>query len=152
MTDKQRELFNDLFTRYGHRAEQVDRTMYLHFYNPEDTKELKRLAEHDKRAEQDIRDLYEMIDKLQVYRLGIAERYQELSTTPTTPGIELKREKNYWQNKVYYYLIEYHKLVGSGDKVQDNSTKYEGKDRHLAIKAFKDYQRKHPGIEAISNI
>lgn len=147
---------NELLKAYldkGHNSDHsYQATLHVTLYDPEKTTDKSFLLNRDKWASDDIQRLEEYIKVLKAYRQAIAERYQELETQPTIPVVTLKREKNYYSNKVFYYLIISRKYVNSGEMQQVSSTKYAGTDRKKAIDDFNSYVKSHPGIEAIKDI
>ena len=136
----------------SYRPGQLDRTHYIHYLDPDDMESADRILYYDKRTLEDIKTLEKEIETLKEYRLLLAERYNLLETAPTAPVITLKREKSYYENKVYYYLIESKKYLETGKEVQVNSTKYPGAERKQAINAYNEYVKAHPGIIAVMDI
>lgn len=153
MTDIQQQLFNELFTRYGSPCkDSADKTIYLHFYHPEQLDKITDVARYDKRAEQDIKDLENYIEKIKVYRLALAERYNYITTAPITPVIELKRYKSYSTKKVTYSVNIYNRDLNTGKDILVSSNCYPGTDRKKAIEQFDNYISTHPGIITIKDI
>ena len=99
-----------------------------------------------------IKDLEQEIEMLKEYRLLLSDRYNYLESATTVPVIILKREKSYYENKVYYYLIEYKRILDTGKDIQVSSKKYPGSERKQAIADFNSYIKGHPGIIAEKDI
>lgn len=149
MTQKQKERLYSVF-RWNNDSETKETRS--HFTKPETVTDLNRIAMLDKWANDDIKRLEEQIELLKIYRLGLAEQYNFLTTASTFPVVELKREKSYYENKVYYYLITYDALIDTDQQTNYKSVKYSGKERKQAIEAYEEYKKAHPGIKAILNI
>lgn len=62
--------------------------------------------------------------------------------------VTLKRER---RDSVTYFLYT-EKVYEDGTSQMLKSDRYEGKDRHKAIKAFRDMRKEFPGYEYIENI
>ena len=69
---------------------------------------------------------------------------------PSKQSIELQRYKSYYGNVEFY--IRHWTTYSDGTKTETETEKFSGKERHLAIKRFKELQKQFPGIEAKSNI
>ena len=155
--------FIELFkhAKYGSYSDTYDKGLRVHIYDPGRIFEEKQLKLYDEWAEKDIKDLEEMLVILKDYRQVLAGRFSELATSATIPVIRLHRQRDFWKDhKVFYYLQEITRYLDSPDQkngtsytdVVINTTKYAGSDRRDAIKAFNDYKKAHPGIEAILDI
>ncbi len=136
MTDKQQELFKELFTKYGSYLEEYNtKTIYLHAEHPN---KIKTTAEIEKRIDQvnkDITMLNNYIEMLQAYNISLVERYNFLCCCNYTKIIRLKREKRY-NNKVFYFLCEIMRNDETGQEELTNCIKYSGTERAAAIKEF----------------
>lgn len=100
-----------------------------------------------------IRQCEAMIEQLRNYQTMIYERVQELSTAPYYHRVTLLRERRYYEKKVYYHLIVEKVFTVPGIRpVEIQRTNYPGTERREALKAFADYQKTHPGIEAVLDI
>ena len=124
-----------------------------YFGNPEKLDDKKRIVDYDKSAAETIEECRKAIETLTAYRIALAERYNEIATTPTVPVVKLTREHGYYRDtKVYYYLRTYSRNVNTGKEIETSSTAYNGTERHQAIKDFESYIKAHPGIIAEKNI
>lgn len=136
-----------------------NRVMYC---DPRTIYEPDRLKMYDKWSADNIERLTVELALLKDYRAAIVERFGELLTAATVPVIRLKRHKDSYTNKVFYYLEEITRYLdepNTQNRVKtpytdriDNSTKYEGKARREALQAFEAYKKAHPGIIAILDI
>lgn len=154
MTEEQREIMSRHFRKYGQPADTCDDRVNVWLISPEAIDDVQNAAHYDGHAAGYIKRLEAEIDFLKVYRLAMAERYQKLATTPTTPVIELKRDRRF-DGKVFYRLTLYSRRCTDGKLVKqsdDINQTFEGKERHKAIAAFNAYLKSHPGIEAIKAI
>lgn len=121
--------------------------------DPKTIDDLDRAVYWGNSAAQYIKDCEGMINQLKQYQQKIYERVQELETAPYHHRLTLHREKRYYQNKVFYYLIVEKVFDSPGIKpVEIQRTNYPGTQRRDAIKAFEDYKKSHPGIEAVLDI
>lgn len=152
MTPKQKDALGRLFERYGRKQEDVNQTVNIYLMGPQTVQEMDRLQRQDQSAAQYIERLTELLEGLEAYRIACAERYAYLSTAPTFPGIRLLRQRDYYNNKVFYILATFRKNLETGDILPGESRKYEGKQRWEAIRAYKEYIRQHPGVIAETNI
>lgn len=150
------------FQRYGSYADNAQYTHHVTYHDPRTLYEAAQIAHYDKWTAEKILDLEKEIASLKEYRAALAERYSELLTAATVPVIKLKRHKDSYTNKVFYYLEEITRYLDEPDNRSyvktpytdriDNSTKYEGKARREALQAFEAYKKAHPGIIAILDI
>lgn len=155
--------FKELFkhARYGSYSESYEKVFRVHIVDPETILETKRIKMYDDWAADHIKDLENTLTILKDYRQVLASRYSEMQTAATIPVIRLRRQRDYWKDhKVFYYLEEIQRYIDQpnlkeGTAYTDNvinSIKYAGSERRDAIKAFNDYKKAHPGIEAILDI
>lgn len=152
MTQTQEKVLQDLFTRYGNPSTECDSKISIYLTAPDALNELNKVLYYDGKAIDYITELENKIEQLKAYRLALAERYNYLATSPTQPVVKLKRERRYYDNKVYYYLITYSRNILDGIETETSSTKYNGQERYKAIAAYKAYIKAHPGIVAEMNI
>lgn len=147
MTDRQQQAFNDLFTKYGSPLkEHITKTIYISCEHPENIDTVSRIMDYDKSASDKIKELQAYIEELQSYRIALSERYNYIETAPTIPVIKLKRERSYYQKKVYYYLTTYSRDLNTNKDTLKESKKYPGTERKQAIQDFNTYIATHPGI------
>jgi hypothetical protein len=156
MTDTLKDVFKR--NRECYSSDSVTHTIRAFYVDPQSVHEPERLKNYDSMAAEDINDLLSEIELLKQYRAAIVERFGELATAATVPVIRLRRRKDSYTNKVFYYLEEITRYLDEPntqsrvktpytDRI-DNSTKYEGKARRDAIQAFEAYKKAHPGIIA----
>ena len=152
MTPTQEKDLQDLFMKYGNPSTESDVRMSIHVIHPDALNELDKVLYYDNKAVDTIKEFECKIEQLKAYRIALSERYNYLATAPTQPVVRLKRERRYYENKVYYFLVTYSRNMLDGSEVQTSSTKYTGQERHKAISDYKAYIKSHPGIIAEMNI
>lgn len=160
MTDALKDLFKR--NRDCYSSDSVTHTIRAFYIDPQSVHEPERLKNYDSMAADDINDLLREIELLKQYRAAIVERFGELATAATVPVIRLRRRKDSYTNKVFYYLEEITRYLDEPDNRSyvktsytdqvDNTTTFEGKARREAISAFEAYKKAHPGIIAVSDI
>ena len=151
MTDEQKQVYEQLFTRYGSPSREAELTVRDYLIKPDTIYDCDRLLRDDKEAQKTIEALENAIEKMNIYRLAIAEQYNKLQTAPVKKIVRLERKKDTYNNKVFYWLLTIDKYE-DGHEEQTSSVKYLGTDRMKAINDFKQYQKEHPGISASMNI
>lgn len=122
--------------------------MYL--LEPKKYNTMERLNDADKNAQEEIKRLSETIEEIKAYRLKLAERAVQLQTMESHIRVSLKREKRY-DNKIYYFLTKERVYSDETIDIMEN-TKYTGKERHKAIKAFEDIKKEFPQWEYVKSI
>lgn len=146
MTELEKQIYDNFFTRYGSASTEAHDTIYVHALRPDQLDKLPDVVRYDKSAADTIARLEKEIDALKIYRRELCNRYNELSTAATVPGVKLIRERRYSEKKVYYKLIFFTHYIDSEKDVVDKTNVFKGINRNEAIKAYNDYVKKHPGI------
>ena len=139
-----------LFSRYGSPSTEANFSRHYYFTRADKIDTAQRIADADKHAAQDIKELEELIIDLKSYRQTLAERYAELETMPYTLRLELEREKRY-DNKVHYY-VRIIKAYEDGSTIKEIDEAYAGTERHEALARFNQLKKERPGIDAVKNI
>ena len=139
-----------LFSRYGSPSTESNFSRHYYFTRADKIDTAQRIADADKHAAQDIKELEELIIDLKSYRQTLAARYAELETMPYTLRLELEREKRY-DNKVHYY-IKLIKVYEDGTAINEISESFAGPERGAALKRFEQLKKERPGIEVVKNI
>ena len=119
-------------------------------YDFENVADINRLKNYDKWALHDIEAAEELIKAAKEYRLKLAARVQELMTMNSHTRATLKRERRY-DGRVFYFLNT-EKVYADGSSLLLENKMYEGKERHTAIKDFKETKKQFPGCEFIEDI
>lgn len=150
MDIKQR--YKDFFTRYGQPSDMSDSSICFYLRRPDTLDSTRQLADYDKEAAEYIEKLEQHIEILKMYRQELCKQYNILLTAATVQGVRLEREWDRWKNKVRYRITWYTHYIDSGKDVTDTFKLFPGKERHIAIKEYKEYVKAHPGILADMDI
>ena len=140
----------ELFTRYGGPSKEAEIKLFTWLNVPETCRSFDDVRRQDDKAARFISECEHLITQLREYRQDLAKRYNDLATMPSTISIELQRYKSYYGNVEFY--IRHWTTYSDGTKTETETEKFSGKERHLAIKRFKELKKQFPGIEAKSNI
>jgi hypothetical protein len=119
---------------------------------PEAIDTTDRAVWYGNQAAQAIASCKAMIARLEEYQQQLYQRVQLLESAPYHLRLTLRRERR-WKEKVLYHLIteRVYDIPGIRPK-EESRTTYPGTERNVAIKAYNEYRRSHPGIEAIKDI
>jgi hypothetical protein len=127
---------------------ETQRTVRFDFYPVNRIGEMERLKRYDNWIAQDIAAAEAAIEEAKAYRLELAKRAAQLEIMQSHTRVTLKRER---RDSVTYYLYT-EKVYEDGTAQMLQNNRYEGKDRHKAIKAFRDMRKAYPGYEYVENI
>lgn len=141
---------NSLHWNHSHECE-IQMHFYLIYADKLDS--LDRVLYYDRNAAEKIRELESTIAVLKEYRQSLFERSQVITAANYHLRLSLTREVHYYQNKKYY-LVEIVKVFDRADIAPETvlSERYEGTERHKAIKRFEELRKSHPGIETEKDI
>ena len=121
--------------------------------SPDTIDTIERAVYWGNSAAEHIRECEAMVERLKEYQQLIYKRVQELATAPYHHRVSLIRERRFRESKVFYYLIVEKVYDAEGIRpVEISRANWAGRDRLEALKAFEDYKRSHPGIEAVKDI
>ena len=125
----------------------------LRYYQIYEVGEMTRakVLDADKRAQEAIKQAQDLIEWLKAHRVELAERYNELETIENHIRVTLKRQKNWTNNKIFYFLMS-DKVFDDGTVEFISSKKFAGTERNKAIKEFNDIKKRLPNQEYISDI
>lgn len=135
---------------YSLEQHNFDNKIYLYLDDPSDVCNLETLRCRDRNASNLLVRLQSAIDRVQAYRLDMADRAQFLATAAYTVSIELHRHRVY-QGSVTFQL-ETVRTYSDGTRYTESRTTFPGKERHKAIAAYKTACRAHPGAETVLDI
>ena len=135
---------------YNRESHNSRNKIYISMYDPAGVTDLSDLCQRDRWALDQIANLQAAIDRLQAYRLDMADRAQFLATAAYTVSIELHRHRAY-QGGVTFQL-ETVRTYSDGTRHAESRTVFTGKERHKAIAAYKAACRAHPGAESVLDI
>ena len=138
--------YKDWFNTRNEHQENI----YFYATNPK-SMDTAELLTADKRAQNEIEELEFLIRQVKEYRTALSKRYNEIQSMEYTLELSLLRKSD-WRGDKKTYNISIDRIFS--DSFRENIIKetYEGRERHKAIKRFKDLQKAHPGINAIVDI
>lgn len=110
-----------------------------------DDSDMQTLKRYDNWAADSIKRAEEAIETAKEYRLALAKRAAELASMSTHTLVSLRREHNHYSG-ISYFLISY-KVYDDGTSTVLESKRYPGKERHKAIKDFRELKKQHPEYE-----
>lgn len=120
---------------------------------PDKIKSLEKIQNADRAAIEEIEHLKNLIELLSVYRAELFNRFQEINTANFHLRVMIDRQRQYYENKVFYYITV--------DKIPDRADvapvpilceKFNGKERHNALKRFNELCKQYPHAEQIKKI
>ena len=123
---------------------------YYQFYEVGEMTRAKVL-DADKRALEAIKQAQNLIEWLKAHRVELAERYRELEAMESHIRVTLKRQRNWTNNKIFYFLMN-DKVFDDGTVEFISSKKFAGTERNNAIKEFNDIKKRLPSQEYILSI
>lgn len=144
------QAYQSFFSKYGQPCTESNEVFRIWLLHPDALDTLEEVARYDKNAAEYIAGLESRINILKYYRQELCKRYNGLATAASTPGIKLVRERNC--GKVKYRISWYTHYIDSGKDVENEYKVFPGRERHNAIKEYKEYVKAHPGIIATMNI
>lgn len=144
---------DELFSRYGHPADEMNEKIYFYFTRADKIETFDRVQQADKAAQDKITSLCVWIELLKEYRKTLSSRAQELCAAGYTMKLTLRRRVDSWNNKRYYDITVV-KIIDAPNArpVAVVSEEYDGKDRHKALKRFEELKKQYPNIETEKNI
>lgn len=130
------------------RDNEIKATLYT--VDPSQISDLKRLTQYDQWAQESVKKARQLIKEAESYRLKLYERCRELELMDSHTRITLKREKR-WKEKIVYWLQKT-TVYSDGTERTEETTRYEGKQRYEAIKAFNSLKKQYPMFEYVLDI
>lgn len=121
---------------------------FVYLFKPETYHDLDQLKEADTQAKRYLSDLQETIEEVKQHRLNLAERANYLALTPSVLSVELHRYK---ADNVTFVLSHIRRYP-DGTETEEKRTKFSGKERHVAIAAYRKELKSHPGVNAVLDI
>lgn len=117
---------------------------------PDKVRTLAEVQEIDKRTADEINYLLSKIELLKLYRAELFNRFQEITAVNFHLRVSIERQRQYYENKVFYY-INVEKIPDRDDvaPVSISSEKFNGKERHNALKRFDELCKQYPHAEQI---
>lgn len=123
------------------------------FYEFEHVYGLPELKDHTKYAYRTIEQCENLITACRQYLQDITEHANNVINADYKKVITLRREKRYYENKVYYYVYVENVPLGVEGRVTFNkieSYSFKGTERHLAKLKAKELIAKYPNAEFIN--
>lgn len=127
------------------RDNEIKVTLYT--VDPSQITDIDRLTRCDRRTQDSIKNAKELIEQAEAYRLKLYERCRELELMDSHTRITLERERR-WKENVIYWLRKT-TVYSDGTEYVEETTRYGGKQRHEAIKAFNDLKKQYPMFEYV---
>lgn len=140
----------DLFTRYGSPHTEADIRITGYLLRPDRLNNAKDIGWNDNTASRLIADCERLIESLKEYRQDLAKRYNELETMTYFERLTIERDPSRYGGITYYVRIL--RKYEDGTEIQVSSERFEGKERHKALKRYEDIKKQRPGIEAVKDI
>lgn len=140
--------YNDLYWR-GDETE-IHQRIYIR--KPEAIKSIKDIEHYNERAARAIAEAEVHIKLMKEYQQALYARYQEIYNTNYKLFLLLKRNIEYSGSKTYIVTIA---KRFDGNNVADEvilKEKFEGRERHKALKRFETLKKEYPNIEHDTDI
>lgn len=117
--------------------------MNTYTYDPKRYTTGADLLAADRRAAEDIAALTHYITALKQYRKSLAERMEQLATMGFYTKCELRRERQWRDSKVFYY-ITISMVFDDGTEQITDSKKYNGTERNKALADYESIRKANP--------
>lgn len=145
-----KQSYAPIFERYGVKQKSGEIKLgYSYLYRPDIIERQDDIKHYDANAARTIAECEALITQLKDYRQDLAIRYGELEVMSYKHEYKLVRYVSY-DNSVSYYLRDT-LVYEDGTRDERAFKKYAGKERHAAIKAFKQLQHDHPEAVFVDN-
>ena len=125
----------------------------FYIQRPDKIKALAKIQEVDIKIDTEIKYLLSKIELLKLYRAELFNRFQEINAVNFHLRVMIDRQRQYYENKVFYYITV--------DKIPDRADvapvlilceKFNGKERHTALKRFEELCKQYPQAEQSKKI
>lgn len=117
--------------------------MNTYTYEPKSYTTAADLLAADRRAADDIAQLTQYITALKQYRKSLAERMEQLATMGFYTKCELRRERQWRDSKVFYY-ITISTVFEDGTEQITKSEEYSGTERNKALSDYESMRKANP--------
>lgn len=141
--------YEDLFYKYGSPSKDAEIRINTHLLRPDSLVKQQEINWMDRNASSTIEACKATIERLQDYRKALAERYSQLETMAYSDRLELERYPGY--NGITYY-VRIIRTYSDKTSIETLTERFDGKERHKAIKRFNQLKKERPGIESVMNI
>lgn len=144
---------NDLFSKYGHPSDEWNATKHFYYTRADCIQRIEDIQHADKKAQQDIAELLQVIELLKEYRRTLHERAQTFFGCGYSLLLKVWREVNYYYGKKFYF-VEIRKTpdIQNAAPIPLLQERYEGKERHKAIARFEELKKLYPNIPTEKDI
>lgn len=129
------------------RRREEELRVWAYLLSPAALNSMDTLTNYGQNADHAIAECNAMIEKLNAYKMQLYERAQQIAAAPWHTELLLKRERGYHTISYFLQLKKVYDAPGIEPETL-KSTKYPGRERCTAIKAYRDYIKSHPGITA----
>ncbi len=146
---------DELFSRYGQPAEEMNERIYLYFRRADKLKTIKDIQDSDKSAQRNIAEFLEYTEALKEYRKTLYTRAQEICAASYRLQIKIKRHINGWKNGTKWYTVTLSKIYDEAAHMTPENVieeTFDGKERAKALKRFEALRKEYPNVEAIKDI
>lgn len=146
---------DELFSRYGHPAEEMNERINLYFIRADKLDTMERIRQYDHSAEEDINRLIETAEALKEYRKTLYDRAQEICAASYRLQLKIQRHIDGWKGDKKRYTVTLSKIYDeAAHMTPDNIIEetFEGKERFKALKRFEALRKEYPNTEAIKDI
>lgn len=130
--------------RYG---ELVFNNHYLGSFK--DTINIEELKKRDYYAVKLIEELQEEIKEVEEYRKKLFEHTQKVLEAKEKMYVLIDRRRDRWGNQIYYEIRVYKKCEGFNGEITIYKNSYGGRERHKALKEYKELCNKYKNAERI---
>lgn len=107
--------------------------------------DINGLKQYDRYVVDAIKRAEGAIEAAKKYRLSLAKRATELASMGTHTKVLLRRENTSYSG--IHYFLNHYKVYDDGTEVAMDHKRYPGKERHKAIKEFRELKKQHPEYE-----
>ena len=144
------QAYQSFFSEYGRPYLESNEEIRIWLLHPDALDTLEDVVRYDKSAAEYIARLESCVDILKYYRQELCKQYNKLATAASAPGIKLLREHSC--GKIKYRITWYTHYIDTGKDVKNEYKVFSGRERHIAIKQYREYVKAHPGIIATMDI
>lgn len=143
------------FFQYNADKDGITDFYHGHYYiqRLDKIKSLDKVQTADIAAFTEIEHLKRKIELLNLYRVELYNRFQEINSANYHLQIRIERQRRYYENKVFYYItmenIPDREDVAPREVLAET---FQGKDRHNALKRFAELCKQYPHAEIIKKI
>lgn len=146
---------DELFSRYGQPAEEMNERIYLYFRRANSLKTLQDIRNSDKEAQRNIAEFLEYAELLKEYRKTLYDRAQEICAASYRLQLKIQRHLDGWKGDKKRYTVTLSKIYDTAANVKGENLieeTFDGKERFKALKRFEALRKEYPNTEAIKDI